>query len=357
MKKQILSILLASMLVLSVFAGAAAEGISLTDTTLHVGDHAYTLPASVEALTEQGVNFPDVSSIQEGYYSPFVGVDNGRTGFTLNVKYLTSTEEPHWATGVNWNSTDYAGLAVGGMVLGETTREEIINACGPDHYGKTYEGTELTYYAWNMNYSWSLAFDSEAPEAKLTRIIMENTLVTTYGVVDSSNAGVADSDLPDTATMSFAEFILDGKHYVKGVTVQDLLDDGWVMPVSKAEVTVNARSGSRLSGDSIQMYNGASMVTVRAFNPSDAECSLAKCTIDSVSADVDLNAFIVCADGLANGVTTYADAAAILGEPAKTEESENGVKEITFKVLNNMSYVLTVNADDLVTGIVVDGLI
>lgn len=38
MKKHILSILLAAMLVLSLFVGAAAESISLTDTTLHVGD-------------------------------------------------------------------------------------------------------------------------------------------------------------------------------------------------------------------------------------------------------------------------------------------------------------------------------
>lgn len=359
MKKQFISILTAAVLMLSMLACAAVaeNGISLTNTTLHVGNKAYTLPASVTELTEQGVNFPEMTGLDAEHYAPMMKVDNGRNGFTLCVRYLTTTEDPYWVTGVNWDSGEYAGMAVGGMVLGETTREEIIRALGPDHYGKTYEGTSLTYYAWEMNYSWALTFDGETPEAKLTRVIVGNSLVTQYGVVDASKAGVADADLPDPATMSFAEFILDGKHYVQGVTLQELLDDGWVMPANMNEKTVEARRGSRVNGAHVELYNGASMVKVSAYNVTDAECSFAACTVGTVTADTACNASIVCADGLANGVSTYDEAVSILGEPAKTVDGENGAKEVLFNVLNSMKYTLLVNADGVVTGITIDGLL
>lgn len=358
MKKQILSVMLAVVLMLSVSAGAMAESsISLTDTTLHVGDQAYAIPVSVAALTEQGVNVPNVTGLQEGQYYPSVGVDNGINAFTVKVSYLTSTEDPYWVTGITWGSEDYAGYAVGGMVLGETTREQIIEACGADRHGKTYEGEELIYYAWNMNYSWYLTFDGEKPESKLIRITMDDNMVSAYGEVNAAKAGVADSDLPEAADMDFTEFILDGKHYAYGVTVQDLLDDGWVMPETQREIMVEARRGSRLLGDTIYMYNGVSMVKVRAFNTSEVERSLTDCIIESVSADTALNSSIVCSGGLANGVSTYAEAVAILGEPSKTEEGENGAREVTFGVLHSMEYVLTVDANDVVTAITVGGLI
>lgn len=74
-------------------------------------------------------------------------------------------------------------------------------------------------------------------------------------------------------------------------------------------------------------------------------------------ADTACNASIVCADGLANGVSTYDEAVSILGEPAKTVDGENGAKEVLFNVLNSMKYTLVVNADGLVTGITIDGLL
>lgn len=366
MKNRILSVLLATMLALSMFVCAAvaeeatiAENtISLTDSTLYIGDKTYAFPVSIAELTEMGVSVPDVSGLTKGQYYYDLDVDDSRNGFSLRVDYLTSTEDPYWATGVNLNSDEHAGMSVGGMVLGETTREEIISACGADYYGCTYDADSLTYYALNMNCIWNLQFEGQEASSKLTKVAMHNELVTNYGIVDASNAGVEETDLPAVSELAFNEFILDGKYYAKGATVQDLLDDGWVLPAGhEADSMVAAKDGSIVNGDRVWMYNGVSLVKVSAFNTTDAECRLADCIVNSIYVDVCNNASIVCADGLANGVSTYDEAVAILGEPSSTTDGENGFKNVKFTVINSVTYEIGVNADGCITYITIDCLL
>lgn len=362
MKNRILSILMAGILALSMLTCAAvaeetavASDIQLTDITLSIGDSTYSFPVSVAALTAQGVNVPDVSDLTKGLYYSRVDVDDGRNGFAVRVEYLTSTEDPYWVTGVNMDSTDHAGACINGMTLGQTTRGEIVNALGADTHGNTYESDELYYTAWNLNYNWHLGFDGNKEDSVLTSITAYCELVNVYGEVTAANTESA--ELPAVSELPFGAFILDGQLYEQGATVQALLDNGWVLPAAVTENTVAARDGDVVQGDHLWLYNGSSLVKIDAFNCSDAECTYAECTIKSIYADVCNNATIVCADGLTNGVSTYDEAVAILGEPTSTEDGENGFKNVKFTVINNVTYTLGVNPDGSITYITISGLL
>ena len=360
MKNRILSILLIALLAVGALACAAsaeeAGVINLYDTSLNVGGKTYDFPISVADLTAMGVNVPDVSGLSKGQYYYDVPVDDGRNAFSVRVDYVTTTEDPFWATGVNLNSDKHAGQSVGGLVLGETTMKDVIEACGPDEHGYTYDSDYLTYYTFGSNYNWTLYFESADENAKLTRLTMSNDLVTNYGVVDSSKTGVPEENLPDPASLPFDSYILDGKLYQKGATVQDLLDNGWVLPADHpADATVEA-GGIWVYGDRMYLYNGAGLVYVGAFNYSGEECTLTECSVSEIKASALQNSALICADGIQPGVTALSEAAVTLGAPSDDSIDEDGVRTVEFEVLNGVTYELTVDAEELVTAIAIKGL-
>ena len=360
MQNRILSILLIALLAVGALACAAsaeeAGAINLYDTSLNVGGKTYSFPISVADLTAMGVNVPDVSGLSKGQYYYDVPVDDGRNAFSVRVDYVTTTEDPFWATGVNLSSSKHAGQSVGGLVLGETTMKDVVDACGPDSNGRTYDSDYLTYYTFGSNYNWTLYFESADENAKLTRLTMSNDLVTNYGVVDASRTGVPEENLPDPASLPFDSYILDGKLYQKGATVQDLLDNGWVLPADHpADATVEA-GGIWVYGDRMYLYNGAGLVYVGAFNYSGEECTLAECSVSEIKASALQNGALICADGIQPGVTALSEAAATLGAPSDDSTDEDGVRTVEFEVLNGVTYTLTVDADELVTAIAIKGL-
>ena len=360
MKNRILSILLIALLAVGALASAAsaeeAGAINLYDTSLNVGGKTYDFPISVADLTAMGVNVPDVSGLSKGQYYYDVPVDDGRNAFSVRVDYVTTTEDPFWATGVNLNSDKHAGLSVGGLVLGETTMKDVVDACGPDSNGRTYDSDYLTYYTFGRNYNWTLYFESADENAKLTRLTMSNDLVTNYGVVDSSKTGVQEENLPDPASLPFDSYILDGKLYQKGATVQDLLDNGWVLPADHPADSAVEAGGIWVYGDRMYLYNGAGLVYVGAFNYSGEECTLAECSVSEIKAAALQNGALICADGIQPGVTALSEAAATLGAPSDDSIDEDGVRTVEFEVLNGVTYELTVDAEELVTAIAIKGL-
>ena len=360
MKNRILSILLIALLAVVALACAAsaeeAGAINLYDTSLNVGGKTYDFPISVADLTAMGVSVPDVTDLTEGKYYYDVPVDDGRNAFSVRVDYVTTTEDPFWATGVNLNSDKHAGQSVGGLVLGETTMKDVIEACGPDEHGYTYDSDYLTYYTFGSNYNWTLYFESADENAKLTRLTMSNDLVTNYGVVDSSKTGVPEENLPDPASLPFDSYILDGKLYQKGATVQDLLDNGWVLPADHPADSAVEAGGIWVYGDRMYLYNGAGLVYVGAFNYSGEECTLAECSVSEIKASALQNSALICADGIQPGVTALSEAAATLGAPSEDSTDEDGVRTVEFEVLNGVTYELTVDADELVTAIAIKGL-
>ena len=360
MKSRILSLLLVALLAIGTFARAASaeetSAINLYDTSLTVGGKTYTFPISVADLTAMGVSVPDVTDLTEGKYYYDVPVDDGRNPFSVRVDYVTTTEDPFWATGVNLNSDKHAGQSVGGLVLGETTMKDVVYACGPDEYGNTYEKDSLTYFTFGNHYNWFLYFESASENAKLTRLSMNNELVTIYGDVDTSKTGVQEENLPDPASLPFDSYILDGKLYQKGATVQDLLDNGWVLPADHPADRAGEAGGIWVYGDRMYLYNGAGLVYVGAFNYSGEECTLAECSVSEIKASALQNGALICADGIQPGVTALSEAAATLGAPSDDSTDEDGVRTVEFEVLNGVTYELTVDADELVTAIAIKGL-
>ena len=134
MKKRILSALLAAMIALSMFALASAEtaapAINLLDMNVTAGGVTYDLPITVSQLTKMGVNVPDLSSLGEGQYAPFVDVDDGHCTFSLRFEYNATAPEDPIATGCMMDVESYPGVAISGMILGETTLGEVIDAMG-----------------------------------------------------------------------------------------------------------------------------------------------------------------------------------------------------------------------------------
>ena len=185
---------------------------------------------------------------------------------------------------------------------------------------------------------------------------MSNDLVTNYGVVDSSKTGVPEENLPDPASLPFDSYILDGKLYQKGATVQDLLDNGWVLPADHPADSAVEAGGIWVYGDRMYLYNGAGLVYVGAFNYSGEECTLAECSVSEIKASALQNSALICADGIQPGVTALSEAAATLGAPSEDSTDEDGVRTVEFEVLNGVTYELTVDADELVTTIAIKGL-
>ncbi len=199
----------------------------------------------------------------------------------------------------------------------------------------------MTYYSFLGHESLTIYFDSANADAAAKHIFAESDIIGSYGSAVSAQAGVEQSDLPAVEDMAFNQFVLDGKLYQSGDTLQKLLDNGWILPASRAADTmIEALDGSRASGDRFDLYNGSGIVTVAVYNTMDSECALAECEINEVTVDANGNVSFTAADGLKLG-SSYADAAALLGEATSPKTNEDGSTVNTFSVLNNLKYEIT----------------
>ena len=357
MKKRIFSALLAFMIVLSMFACASAEtaapAINLLDMNITAGGVTYDLPITVSQLTEMGVNVPDLSSLGEGQYAPFVDVDDGSCTFSLRFEYNAAAPEDPIATGCMMDVEYYPGITVSGMTLGEITLGEVIDAMGPDRSGAT-NADSLTYYFRDINESWTLSFDGSDRNSKLTQVHTWTDIPALYGPVETI---VVCEELPDPASMPLDQIILGGNLYQTGDTVQKLLDNGWKLPLSTSpETEIVARDGNKVSGGRYLLYNGESFVKVYAYNVQETPCALKDAVIDTILVEYSFDASIIAAGGIQPGVSTYEDAVAAFGEPSSSSEEYNFTKH-TFRVLNGaVRYDVYVNADNAIVGLGITGL-
>lgn len=351
MKKSILSIMLVLVLALGVCAGVAgAESeINLCDTSCTINGVTYTFPVPVSELTEAGLNVPDVSGLEEGSYYPSVQVDDGKIAFNIRVDCYPETDEKYWATGCTLSTDENSGAVVGGLVIGQTTIDDVVAAMGADAHGNT-SGENLYYYLHDMNYSWYLIFESDKT---LKRVIMSCDLVANYGDVRTMSFAEPSADLPDAAAMDYDEFILCGHHYKAGDTVASVLDNGW--RVKNADGEIEARSGSRVSGDRSWFYNGEAFVKIGSFNLKEEACALHDCVIDEVEVTADMNAELILSGDIRIGSTLDA-AKNLYGEPSSVTE-EDGATVCTFSLLNSaITYTVTCDEQGTITALAIDGL-
>lgn len=316
---------------------------------------SYTFPMSADACEAAGIPLPELEPLSAGQYYPSVTVNNGREQFAVRVEMDATTGE-FCVTGFDLSLTDIADATLAGITLGKTTQTEVYELLGADSWGKLPgEGEDMTYYYYMGHDTLAIYFDSAKADAVVKHIIVSSDLVSTYGTQFSAQAGVEDENLPAAADLAFNQFILDGKLYQSGDTLQTLLDNGWILPAGRSvDTMIAAREGSRASGDRFDLYNGSSMVTVAVYNTAETECALADCLINQVVAEQEGGAALTVADGLTI-TSDAADAARIFGEAASQSSEEDGTVVNTFKVLNGLEYEIT-ELDGVVTGVAIRGL-
>lgn len=335
MKNRILSALLAAMLLLGAFACTAsaesAPALNPYDLSMTVGNKVYTFPMSASEMTAMGVNLSDVSGLGENQYFYALPADNGRSAFDLRVEYCFESPEDPIVTGCNLKAEKHAGISVGGVVVGQTTRKEVIDAFGEAKYTS---GTRLTYYTLASNYVWNIDFESESDSAKVTGLDAHTELPKKYGVNFGDQVGVQDANLPDPTAMAFNAFILDGKHYASGDTLQKLMDNGWKVPMGvDVEKVIDGAGSLFLSGETFYMYNGESLIHVGAYNRNKEQTKLADCCIYSIQVSSEWNSSMIIADGYEPGSATLADIEVTFGP--LTSEEEN---KYTATVLDHTKY-------------------
>lgn len=344
MKKCFLFFLISALLLCSFAvaetAESAAPALNLLDLSMTVGNKVYTFPMSVSEMTALGVNFSDVSGLGENQYYYALTADNGRNAFDLRVEYCFESPEDPIVTGCNLKSDKHAGISVGGIVVGQTTRKEVIDAFGEAKYTS---GTRLTYYTFSNNYIWDIDFESESDSAKVTKLAAHTELPKKFGVNFSDQVSVQDANLPDPTTMAFNAFILNGIHYPSGSTLQNLLDNGWKVPVGvDVEENIKGVISFVLSGENFYMYNGESLIYVGVYNRNTEETKLADCGIYSIQVSSHWNSSMTIADGYQPG-STLQEIEATFG-PLTLDEDSDIANTYTATVLDNTRY--TFHADE-----------
>lgn len=341
-------------LVLLLVGTAVAETPDIHTVELPSGK-SYTFPMSAAACEAAGIPLPELGALSAGQYYPSVAVNNGREQFDVRVEMDAATGE-FCVTGFNLTASDCAGATLAGITLGKTTQTEVYELLGPDYKSMLPgAGISMTYYYFMNHETLTIYFDSADANAVVDHIIVNSDLVSTYGSAVSELAGVKEENLPSAADLAFNQFILDGKLYQSGDTLQTLLDNGWLLPASRsADTMITAREGSRASGDRFDLYNGSSIVKVAVYNTAESECALANCLINQIVVEQDGAAALTVADGLTIS-SDAADAAKIFGNAATQSTADDGSIESTFTVLNGLDYVIT-ELDGVVKGISIRGL-
>lgn len=355
MKRCFLKFASLAMIVALLLSGMAlAETPNLYTVTLPSGE-SYTFPMSAAECEAAGIPLPELNPLSAGQYYPSVTVNNGREQFSVRVETDAATGE-FCVTGFNLTASETSGASIAGITVGETTQNGVYNLLGADKDdSKPGAGDSMTYYYFLGHVSLTIYFDSADANAVANHIIVSSDIPGTYGAEISVQTGAEESALPAVEDMAFNQFILDGKLYQSGDTLQKLLDNGWVLPASRSvDTLIDARQGSRASGDSFDLYNGSDIVKVYVYNTAESDCALSECAINQVVADAEGKAALIAADGLQIG-SSYADAAAIFGEASSQETNDDGSTVSTFEVLNNLEYIIT-DVNGSVTNISIRGL-
>lgn len=354
MKHYVVKIATLLMVIALLMGTAFAETPDIHTVVLPSGK-SYTFPMSADECEAAGIALPELGALSAGQYYPSVSVNNGREQFCVRVEMDAATGE-FCVTGFDLTLNDSADATLAGITLGKTTQTEVYELLGADRNG-TLPGTSdsMTYYYYMDHEILSIFFDSADANAVAKHIIVFSDLVSTYGMQASAQAGVEDENLPEATDLAFNQFILNGKLYQSGDTLQTLLDNGWILPAShSADQMIAARDGSRASGDRFDLYNGNSIVEVAVYNTSESECTLADCLINQIVVDQESRAALTVSDGLTID-SNAADAAQIFGQAAQNSSNDDGTIVNTFKVLNNLQFEIT-ELDGVVTNISIRGL-
>ena len=138
------------------------------------------------------------------------------------------------------------------------------------------DGKEIEYTWKRGNAIVEFTFESDTENAPLNKMQVVDVTPFLYGVGVSPEAGREENDLPNPEDLGKYSFILDGKLYGEGVTMAQLMENGWRLSAYDIGTELEPRGTSSVSTRSIVMYNGISFIEVSPYNNSTTDV----CTIE-----------------------------------------------------------------------------
>ncbi len=353
-------VVLAAMLAVSamgsnVMVGAAEnDAYNLYDLTLKIGGEAYSFPMTLDECREAGMDLQEDMvekelgfvnvNVEDQEYTIYVEEIDGEYvayGFKVNLEDLPDVE----AAGINWSN----------MTLGKLDAQYASRIAEADTKA-IGSGEAVSFETFQENYRWFLIFDGETEDAKVNQIEMKDSIPEKYGM--NFEKTEAEEGLPDAASMPDDSFILNGKYFAAGTTVQNLLDAGWVFEEKWTESDkLNGRKNKgmvdQVSVLKSEIYDGEGVAKIEAYNQTEQSISYEDAEIIRVSATEQCNADLVLAGGLSLE-SSLDDFKEMFGEPVNEDENErNGRVKTTYRFEkegeeNSPKYLVTVCEDKIV---------
>ncbi len=327
--KTIIRTLLAALLTLSLLLGllpaVAEEPLAPSDKPIDmqvkVGKKIYTLAGPLSCLEEQGLSYVDPDRAKAGYW---VEVTTGRTTFDVLLDAAdrdNATPETTFVCGYQFERKESLNVTLPkGLDLATATRADVLAAYGTP----SSEGDNYVAYRLNRDYvSLYFYFEEEGDTSLIKLLEFTSSIPYRFGCGITSEAATGEN-LPDPTDFTFSQFILDGVYYGDGITLQDLLDRGWVMDTAFVDDELKAQGGNSffISGVRVVLYNGRGMMTVFLYNPAEeGTCKASEGEILSIGVNVADNTSLVVADGLTFG-NTLDDVTATFGTNYNTDEND-----------------------------------
>lgn len=334
-------LLLAILLSIACMIPACAEETAPVDiglTEVKIGSKVYSFSMPVSDFEAQGITF-NSSELKPDYWYQ---ANNGRASFSVLVSGTKNDPNTLSVCGVDIAPDGNQTFELrGGIVIGPEpcTKAQIEAAWGESEYNSyNFCYLKLHYYV----------FYNEDDTVRHIQIVSEMPL--SYGFEYSELAGVPDENLPDPTTMAFDEYIIDGKLYKGQITLQDLVDDGWLLDSTldlNKEVEPQGNGGLILN-NIITCYNGKSMMQVFPINRStDTPCKLSECGVLYMDISRSNNLDVTLADGMTLN-KPYSDAVAVFGEASRVDEEASFY---THTVIGSVQYGFSVDSEGNVSAI------
>lgn len=337
--KRIFAIVLSMML--AACGCAAAETVvtpseAPLDMEAMIGGKIYTFACTLEELEEQGVRISEEELKEDCWHS----ANNGRAAFEVLLQGTKGESEELSVAGAKFVPDGNQVFTMpGGIVVGQSTKEDCIAA-----YGETNVGTTNTnwFKMARDKVQYRVSYDEDMV-VKEFQLISEGPL--SWGFEFDGQAGAEQTDLPDPTAMAFDEYILDGKLYKGQITLADLEANGWVLDHSADLESMIEPQGDKwlVINPILVMYNGESTLQVFPINRStEEERALGECEVLYIGVNEADGVSLVLADGLTIGCA-YSDVETLFGKAGNIDEyEEEGYTYYEHEVMGGITYGFSV---------------
>ncbi len=249
------------LILLTAAVGVSAEDVQETDTEaplwtdyqIQIDRQIYKFPMKYRTFEAYGWS----GGVNEGTMEPyqyaryiFTREDESCSAYLLNLSVETSDLTDCIVAGIvieehDWKDSDAVITLPGGLVRGESTSEDIVEA-----YGEPDSLTEGSLYT---IYTYSEDTDREVElEVYNKTDILENIRIENFAEPKGYDTGGTGGEVPDeilaytrpaslSESLNAYEIELDGQVYSLPVPVRTLMEDGWMLREEESDPQVPAQ--------------------------------------------------------------------------------------------------------------------